>query len=259
MWLIMALVTAVAIVLAFTYVDVPVSLFAARHLKFFDHALEILFSSRKVLAIETAMVIILVAIRLVLGYLPPLAKAWAIGCMASICAFLVNDLLLKRLFGVPSPFDLVAGADHAFHFLHGAPQNGFPSGHMMLAGAFAGVFMQRYRLARPYFSALLLLAAVLLVAGNWHFLSDIFAGTYLGLATGFFAGYLLQIYERRRHGPLKRAATGTISATSRYKGVRGASAPGVELPDPQVQGAGESHPGQIRQEEQGRGPADRSK
>jgi uncharacterized membrane protein len=59
---------------------------------------------------------------------------------------------------------------------------------MVLAGAFAGVFMRLYRTSILPFSALLLIAAVLLIAGDWHFVSDVIAGTFVGVSAGLLAG-----------------------------------------------------------------------
>jgi membrane-associated phospholipid phosphatase len=38
------------------------------------------------------------------------------------------------------------------------------------------------------FSALLLIATVLLIAGDWHFVSDVIAGTFVGVSAGLLAG-----------------------------------------------------------------------
>jgi len=59
---------------------------------------------------------------------------------------------------------------------------------MILSGAFAGVFMRLFRTSILPLSALLLIAAVLLIAGDWHFVSDVIAGTFLGVSAGLLAG-----------------------------------------------------------------------
>ena len=61
---------------------------------------------------------------------------------------------------------------------------------MVLAGAFAAVFMRLYRTSIVPLSALLLIAAVLLIAGDWHFVSDVIAGTFVGVSAGLLAGEL---------------------------------------------------------------------
>jgi hypothetical protein len=59
---------------------------------------------------------------------------------------------------------------------------------MVLAGAFAGVFMRLYRASLVPLSVLLLIAAVMLIAGDWHFVSDVVAGSFVGVCAGFLAG-----------------------------------------------------------------------
>jgi hypothetical protein len=48
--------------------------------------------------------------------------------------------------------------------------------------------MRLYRTSILPFSVLLLVAAVLLIAGDWHFVSDVFAGTFVGVSAGILAG-----------------------------------------------------------------------
>jgi len=86
------------------------------------------------------------------------------------------------------------GAQHVFHLLGGSSRSSFPSGHMVLAGSFAGVFMRFYRNTIVPFSTLLLIAAALLILGDWHFLSDVIAGTFVGVSAGLLAGELWLIH-----------------------------------------------------------------
>jgi membrane-associated phospholipid phosphatase len=80
----------------------------------------------------------------------------------------------------------------------GSEHSSFPSGHMALAGAFAGVFMRFYKASIRPLSALLLLASGLLVVGGWHFLSDIIAGAYLGTSAGILAAGAWAAHSTRR-------------------------------------------------------------
>ena len=56
---------------------------------------------------------------------------------------------------------------------------------MVLVGAFASMGMSS---GIWQLSALLLLAAGLLIVGDWHFLSDVVAGTFLSVSAGLLAG-----------------------------------------------------------------------
>ena len=146
------------------------------------------FGATVILSVESAVVLSLIVARLMRGYISRFAEILALACIASICAYGINDAVLKPLFGVPAPLEVVRGARHTLNFAKGLAYDSFPSGHMMLAGAFAGVFMRFYRVSIRPLAALLLLAAALLVLGDWHFISDVIVGTFLGVSAGVLAG-----------------------------------------------------------------------
>ena len=141
-----------------------------------------------ILALESVVVVSLIVARLMRGHISRFAQALGVACLASICAYGINDQVLKPFFGVQAPLAVMDGAKHAFHLASGLAMGSFPSGHMVLAGAFAGVFMRLYRASVGLLSGLLLLAAVLLVVGEWHFVSDVVMGTFLGVSAGILAG-----------------------------------------------------------------------
>lgn len=187
-WLLSFVACAAAAAFSFAELDVPV----ARRVWFIDTPLATLdatFGATVILAVESAVLLSLLVARLVRGHISRFAENLALACIASICAYGINDEVLKPLFGVPAPFEVVQdGARHTFNFARGLAYNSFPSGHMMLAGAFAGVFMRFYRVSIPPLAILLLLAAALLVVGDWHFISDVIMGTFLGVSAGVLAG-----------------------------------------------------------------------
>lgn len=186
-WSLSLLICAALGTLSFARVDVPVARYCWRA----DHFLNPLgdaFGSALILAAQSIVVLTMVVVRLVRGRLSPFGETLAIACLTSICAYSVNDHLLKVFFGVPNPQAVVRGARHGFNLWMGSVGSGFPSGHMVLAAAFAGVFMRYYKASIWPLSALLLLAAGLLIVGDWHFVSDVIAGAFVGLTAGFLAG-----------------------------------------------------------------------
>lgn len=186
-WFLSALICTLAIALAFLYLDVPI---ARRVFGILGsgESLSTGFASAVLLAIEAVIALALVIIRITRGRLSPLRETTCLACLTSICAYAINDSTLKFFFGVPNPAAVLDGTQHAFNLLSGSSSSSFPSGHMALAGAFAGVFMRLYRTSVIPFSILLLLAAVLLIVGDWHFVSDVIAGTSLGVSAGLLAG-----------------------------------------------------------------------
>ncbi len=189
MWLLSLLICTLAVALAFFYLDLAI---AHRVYGLFWTAdnLERGFASTVLLGIESAAALALICIRITRGHLSRFGEATALACLTSICAYAINDNMLKIFFGVPNPAAVLHGSRHAFDLLTGSSNSSFPSGHMVLAGAFAAVFMRLYRTSILPLSALLLIAAVLLITGDWHFVSDVIAGTFVGVSAGLLAGEL---------------------------------------------------------------------
>lgn len=196
-WLLSLIICAVATGIAFVYFDVPIAHGVYGSLGRAESLAESGFASAILLGIEGAVALVLVILRIVRGHLSPVREASVLACLASICAYAINDSTLKYIFGVPSPTAVLHGAQHAFHLLGGSSKNSFPSGHMVLAGAFAGVFMRLHRKAILPLLALLVIAAGLLIAGDWHFLSDVIAGTFVGVSAGLLAGELWLAHSKR--------------------------------------------------------------
>jgi membrane-associated phospholipid phosphatase len=187
MWFLSLLICALAAAVAFVYFDVPIA-HRVYGILASPESLATGFASVVLLGVEAAVALALVIFRITRGRLSPFREATALACLASICAYAINDSTLKFFFGVPNPAAVLHGTQHAFNLLSGSSNSSFPSGHMVLAGAFTGVFMRLYRTSILPFSALLLVAAVLLIAGDWHFVSDVIAGTFVGVSAGILAG-----------------------------------------------------------------------
>ncbi len=186
-WVLSLLGCAALAALCFVKIDVPVA-HRVWHLRHHLSSLNAAFGTTLILTAESVVVLALIIARLVRGHISRSAETLTMACLASICAYGINDQVLKPFFGVPAPVDVVHGARHALHFMQGFSGSSFPSGHMVLAGAFAGVFMRIYSGSIRLLCALLLLAAVLLVLGDWHFISDVIAGGFLGISAGILAG-----------------------------------------------------------------------
>ena len=187
-WSLSLVVCAAIVAVSFLRIDVPAALYFwnAGNLR---SPLNMAFGSAVILSAESAVILFMVLARLVRGHISEFGETLAIACLVSMCAYVANDHVLKVFFGVPNPADVVQhGAAHGFNFWMGSENSSFPSGHMVLAGAFAGFFMRRYKAGIRLFSALLVIAAGLLLVGDWHFLSDIIAGAFIGTSAGILAG-----------------------------------------------------------------------
>jgi membrane-associated phospholipid phosphatase len=186
-WALSLVACAAVVAVAFERVDVPMALYFWKDNRFLS-PLNQAFGAAIILTAESAVILGVVLVRLVRGHVSAIGETLAIACLSSICGYGINDHVLKLFFGVPTPRDVVHGASHILHFYAGSEASSFPSGHMVLAGAFAGVFMRLYRVSIWPLSALLMLGAGLLLVGDWHFLSDLIAGAFLGISAGILAG-----------------------------------------------------------------------
>lgn len=197
LWLVLLLACAAAVTFSFARLDVPVARYfwgVGRRL----NPLSEPFGSAVILSAEAGVMLVLLLARLWRGHISRFGETLAIACLTSICAYDINSNVLKILFGVPNPTAVLHGARHAFNIMRGSDHSSFPSGHMVLAGSFAGVFMRFYRASVLPLAGLLLLAAGLLVVGDWHFLSDVIAGSFLGLSVGALAAEAWIVHLSRR-------------------------------------------------------------
>ena len=195
-WSLAFLACVAAVAFSFAALDMPVARWAFSYMNRLAPLGQGL-GSAVLMSFEAATVLALVILRLVRGSISQLGKVTALACLTSLCAYALDNGVLKIFFGVPNPYDaLTLRAHHQFHLFAGSPNGGFPSSHMALAGAFAGVFMELYPFSIRIFSALLLLAAALLISGDWHFVSDVIAGTFVGVSAGLLAGRLWRVHAK---------------------------------------------------------------
>jgi membrane-associated phospholipid phosphatase len=98
--------------------------------------------------------------------------------------------LLKYIFGrTNTRFWLTGQVSDGFHWFHGGDNfSGFPSGHMLVFTAFFAAVRVSYPRYRSISVGGLLLLAAALIATDYHFLSDVIAGTYLGLVVTCLTG-----------------------------------------------------------------------
>lgn len=128
---------------------------------------------------------------------PRLLDAAAVAGSATLCAIVLNAFVLKPVFGRYSTWDYLHHGDYGFEFFKGTMErSSFPSGHTVMTVTFFSVLWQIVPGGRVYYAVATLLVATMLVAGGWHFLSDVFAGAFVGLLIGMMAA------ERRPSYPV---------------------------------------------------------
>jgi len=103
--------------------------------------------------------------------------------MYAVPATYVAKTFLKYVCGRTTPREWLQKPDlYGFHwFLGSEMQAAFPSGHMAVFTALAASLWRFYPRYRVIYALFLLALAVALVATNYHYLSDVVAGAYLGV------------------------------------------------------------------------------
>jgi membrane-associated phospholipid phosphatase len=116
-------------------------------------------------------------------------------CSLSVIIAEVTKNQLKVLFGRAWPEtwagnnpSFIRDGDYGFHFLHGGgAYNAFPSGHMATTCAMLSVLWFSYPRPRWLYAMAGLMVGAGLVVANYHFLSDVIAGAFLGGSIGCLA------------------------------------------------------------------------
>ena len=100
--------------------------------------------------------------------------------------------LLKFIFGRTSPRTWYAYSHHStFHWFK-YWSSSFPSGHMVVFAAFGAAILIYYPQYQRWVLTFLVLLGLALVGTDYHFLSDVIAGAYLGIVTAYFVWYILE-------------------------------------------------------------------
>lgn len=187
--------------LSIQWLDAPLARYFANGFTRWDFMGES-FSSPVLIGLITLVVTPLAFLRLLRGVLSDFAETVIVAGCAALGSFTVNDFVLKRIFGRDGVMEyLTAPETTGFHPFHGSMFSSFPSGHSVMIATGLFVFARVYRSRLPYALATLGVIALLLVAGNWHFLSDVVAGLFLGALAGSLAGELARShFERKRAG-----------------------------------------------------------
>jgi membrane-associated phospholipid phosphatase len=109
----------------------------------------------------------------------------------------VVKALLKFVFGRTDPRAWLIHKQHlAFHWFSSSSSS-FPSGHMLVFAAFGAAVLLYYPKYRLLVIIILALLGIALIGTDYHFLSDVIAGAYLGIITTYFVKYLFERKSRR--------------------------------------------------------------
>ena len=191
-WLIALLLTAAAVTVCYLWIDRPLALFAHAH-----------SGQRETFArlthipdlLNPLAVIAFVIFGLSVLAGRPVSRFVAAGALSSISLIVAEAIKnqLKFAFGrywpdtwVQNNPSLVHDGAYGFNFFHGGQgYASFPSGHTAATCAVISVLWIMYPYWRPFYGAIVLAVAVGLIGANYHFLSDVIGGGFVGTSTGW--------------------------------------------------------------------------
>jgi membrane-associated phospholipid phosphatase len=173
----------VLILISLRLVDIPVARFV--HTLPWAQDLRSPALSLPILVILSGVAIFAGALWITFGHAPrKLQEILIVASFSLTSSVCIDELLLKRFFGreVPDVF-LQTGVD-AFRWFQGGPMDAFPSGHAVQIASVGTVFLLGYPRLRAAWLALMGIGLIALVLGNWHFVSDVLAGSTVGACAG---------------------------------------------------------------------------
>jgi len=192
-WLIALALTAVAVAVAYAWLDRPIAFFAHGELRqpLFAHLTKI----SEWFAPVAIVVFLVLGLRGLTGR--PLVKFEAVIllCSLSLVSAAAIKNQLKIIFGrtwpetwVANNPSLIRDGAYGFNFFKAGPgYESFPSGHTAAACAVMSVLWIVYPRWRPLYALVVAAVAIGLLGADYHFLSDIIAGGFVGASTGWIA------------------------------------------------------------------------
>ncbi|HEY6832022.1 MAG TPA: phosphatase PAP2 family protein [Pseudolabrys sp.] len=198
-WLVAFVATAICAAISFVWLDRPIATYVHVHnMRPQQALLEQLTHMPDPLIPIAVVALAIIGLRILTKR--PLIRLEIAGFLCSLSVLFAETIKdqLKFLFGRTWPESwahldpsFIGTGAYGFNWLHGgAAYESFPSGHMGATCAVVSVLWIWY----PQWRALWVLAgfvvAVALIGGNYHFLSDVIAGAFVGGSTGWITTML---------------------------------------------------------------------
>lgn len=184
----------VAVAICYAFLDRPIAYFAHDHLRQY----KIFAQMTKIPESFAALGSIIAVVFGLMSLARPLARWQLVAFTASITYFsgAVIKNQLKTVFGrtwpetwVQNNPSLIRDGAFGFNLFHGGGEGweSFPSGHTTGICTVMAVLWISYPRFRPVFGLLIAMVAIGLIGANYHFLSDIVAGGFLGVSVAIVA------------------------------------------------------------------------
>jgi membrane-associated phospholipid phosphatase len=195
-WVASLLGTAVFVIVSYYWLDRPIALWVHYHFRVPHRGIvdQLGHTSNPILLLAVTLFLLL-GLQTLLGRALSFFQTTTFICSLSVIFSETIKNLLKFFFGrtwpetwVQNNPSFIGTGTYGFHFMHaGRAYQSFPSGHMAATCAVITVLWISYPRLRWLYLIVSLLVGAGLVGANYHFLSDVIAGAFVGLSTGWMA------------------------------------------------------------------------
>jgi len=202
-WAIEFCLTGAAVVLSYFWLDRPIALFVHEHLRGFDAFAMLTYVPAITIPLAVAA-FTAVALRVLSGRALSRLQTVIVLAGASLAVSEAIKVQLKYAFGRTWPEtwvrdnpSFIRDGAYGFYPFHGGPGfAAFPSGHMSAICALLSVFWVCYPRLRVLYALVMAVVGIGLIGADFHFLSDVIAGAFLGIWTGWLT---VALWELGKH------------------------------------------------------------
>jgi membrane-associated phospholipid phosphatase len=197
-----------AVAICYVAVDRPLALFMHERWASFKSFFVFLTLIPEPFPVIAALIVVGLGLRSLTGL--PLARPHAVALLWSLSLLVTTTInrQFKFAFGRSWPEtwvnnnpSFIRDGVYGFNPFHGgAGFQAFPSGHMAAICVAAVVLWFCYPRLRAIYALLVATVAIGLIGTNYHFLSDVIAGSFVGVSIGYFA---IALWEAGGHPGLR--------------------------------------------------------
>ena len=202
-WAVSFAIMIVVVALSYEWLDRPIAVYA--HAEFHGvKALPWLTFIPDFLAVLALAIFVVMGWRVALGHHLSRVESVFLVCGVSLAVAVAIKDQLKFVFGRTWPEtwinnnpSLIRNNVYGFHLFHGGIGfSSFPSGHTTAICAVMSVLWICYPKFRAIYALLIAAVAIGLIGADYHFLSDVVAGGFLGISTGWMTVSFWERAER---------------------------------------------------------------